>query len=143
MEEMLTSLSAYQRGVAMSAAEEKRQREQVRLCSENIFLPAACGVTNRLVTSRSVSGAMQFSLKLSVPCLACVFVILFLVGCVPRGVRRGGQRGAQCPGRRITGVRRKVSTMSQLFLLVQHISSRNTSGSNMGSPNLFLVPGAI
>ena len=36
-----------------------------------------------------------------------------------------------------------VPTMSQVLSSVQYICFRKTSGSNMGTPNLLLAPGAI
>jgi len=39
--------------------------------------------------------------------------------------------------------RRKVSTMSQVLSSIQYICFQKTSGSNMGAPNLLLIPGAI
>jgi len=41
------------------------------------------------------------------------------------------------------GARRKVTTMSPILVSIQNICFRKTSGSNMGAPNLLLVPGAI
>ena len=40
------------------------------------------------------------------------------------------------------GERRKVPKMSQVLSSIQYIYFRKTSGSNTGSPNLLLVPGA-
>jgi len=71
---------------------------------------------------------------------------------IVRGVQTvlimGVTRGAQFPGaeslwgRRMTGGRRKVSTMSQVLSSIQYICFRKISGSNMGAPNLLLALGA-
>jgi len=39
--------------------------------------------------------------------------------------------------------RQKVPKTSQVLSSIQHICSWKTSSSNMGVPNLFLVPGVI
>jgi len=54
-----------------------------------------------------------------------------------------GAKGVQCPGRRITGGRRKVLTIPQVLSSIQCICSRKTLGLDMGAPNLFLSPGAV
>jgi len=59
-----------------------------------------------------------------------------------RGVTSGG-RGTQCPGRQITGGRRKVPPMLQVLSSIHYLYYQKTSGSKMGAPNLFLAPGAI
>ena len=56
---------------------------------------------------------------------------------------QGRNEGSQCPERRITGWRRKVPTMSQVFSSVQCIYSQKILGSNIGRANLFLRPDAI
>jgi len=61
----------------------------------------------------------------------------FVAKCHTRAVTRG----AQCPGRRITGGCWKVPTMSQFFFnTVACIYSQNTLGLHMGAPNLFFCP---
>ena len=62
----------------------------------------------------------------------------------------GVTRGARFPGRRFTvwsrndcRGRRIVPTMSQYFLHYSEDYFQNTSGSNMGAPNLLFAPGAI
>jgi len=63
---------------------------------------------------------------------------------------KGVTRGAQFPGLRITmeaqidcGGCQNVPTMSQVRFSSQNICFRKTSGSNKGSPNFLLAPGAI
>ena len=56
---------------------------------------------------------------------------------------QGRNEGETMPGRRITGGRRKVATVSQVFSSMQYLYSKNSLGSNMAAPNLFLAPGAI
>jgi len=53
------------------------------------------------------------------------------------------QGGRNSPGAESLLGLRKVLTMSQVLFSIQYICFRNTSGSNMGAPNLFLAPGAI
>ena len=62
-----------------------------------------------------------------------------------RGVTMGAS-GAQLPGRQIIieapndcGGRRTVPTTSQVLSSIEYICFRNTSGSNMGAPNLLLA----
>jgi len=55
--------------------------------------------------------------------------------------RNQGASGAQCPGRRITGWRRNVPTMSQVLPLIQYICSRKTLDSNMQEQKLVSCPG--
>jgi len=57
--------------------------------------------------------------------------------------QQGRNVGGSMPGRRITGGRRKVATMSYVFSSMQYIYFQNTLGSNMEAPNLFFAPGAM
>jgi len=69
--------------------------------------------------------------------------------CRIRGVTRWGQRGRNSLGaeplwgRRITPWGAKKSQQCRKYFLQQHICFRKNSGSNMGTPNLFLAPDAI
>ena len=64
-----------------------------------------------------------------------------------RGVTRG--EGAQFPGRlinmgrRMTAERQKILKKLQVLCSIQWICFLKSSGSNMGAPNLLLIPGAI
>jgi len=53
------------------------------------------------------------------------------------GQRRNEEgKGAQCPGRRITGGRPNVPTMTQVLSSIQYLYSQNTLCSNMGGGKL-------
>jgi len=56
-----------------------------------------------------------------------------------RGVLRG-EKGAQCPGRRITGGRRKVPTMLQVLSSIRYIWSWKTWGLEHGGAKLISCP---
>jgi len=56
--------------------------------------------------------------------------------------RNDGEQGAQFPGLRIT-MRAPKSPNNVTRTSMQYICFRNTSGSNIGAPNLLVAPGAI
>jgi len=59
-----------------------------------------------------------------------------------RDVTRGGKGGTIPPALNHWG-RREVPTMSQVLSSRQHICFWKILGSNAGTPNMFLVPGAV
>jgi len=59
------------------------------------------------------------------------------------GRNEGGQGRAIPRVPNDCGGHRKVPTMSHVLSSIQYICFRKTSGSNMGTPNLLLAPGAI
>jgi len=60
-----------------------------------------------------------------------------------RGVVRGDKGSTMHRARNHREGAKKSQQCRKYFSSMQHICFRNTLGSNMGPPNLFLAPGAI